>query len=86
MKHLLIIAAVLASGCQTLPVTQTFPTLPPELNKSCPELKLLEGKITTLSKLMETVAMNYGIYHECAAQQQSLLEWYEKQSKIFNSK
>lgn len=86
MKYLLIIAALVLSGCQTLPVTPALPALPEELSKSCQELKLLEGKVTTLSKLMETVAANYKIYHDCAAQQQSLLEWYEKQSRVFNGK
>lgn len=74
------------TGCQTLPVKQTFPVLPDELAKSCQELVLLEGKVTTLSKLMETVATNYKIYHECAAQQQAIVEWYEKQSELFNGK
>jgi hypothetical protein len=84
MKYSLIIAVIVLSGCQTMPTTQSLPSLPAELNKSCQELKLLEGKVTTLSKLMETVAANYKIYHDCAAHQQALLEWYEKQSNIFN--
>jgi hypothetical protein len=47
-------------------------------------LQTIEGETTTLSKLMETVAKNYGTRHECSAQLEAILEWYNKQKQIFD--
>lgn len=85
MKKIIILVAFVLSGCSTtVPVKQAWPELPEEFPKECRELKLLEGDKVTLSKLMETVAANYGIYHECALHYKSAVEWYNKQRNIFN--
>ena len=73
------------AGCQTVPVKQEYPELPAELQKECGELYLLESSSTTLSTLMETVAKNYGLYHQCAAQASALIEWQRRQREVFNS-
>lgn len=87
MKKLIIIIAIMLTGCSTtvVPIKQQMPELPAEFNGDCGELKLLEGDRVLLSKLMETVAINYGIYHGCALQYRNLVEWYTKQRNIFNS-
>lgn len=77
-----IIFAVFLSGCASIPVTPGLPDIPPELSKPCGELMLLEGGSVTLSKLMTTVAHNYGLYHNCSLQHSSLVEWYQKQVEI----
>lgn len=84
MKYIILLFAILLSGCITPPVKQEFPVMPDELTKTCGSLKLLEGKTVVLSKLMETVATNYELYHECAAKHDATIEWYKKQSEIFN--
>jgi hypothetical protein len=84
-KIIALISILVLSGCSTtVPVKQPWPELPSEFPKECRELKLLEGDKVTLSKLMETVAANYGIYHECALHYRSTVEWYNKQRDIFN--
>jgi hypothetical protein len=85
MKKILLLIVFL-SGCTTVPVKQTLPDLPEEFPKTCDSLKLLEGNTVTLSKLMETVAVNYGKYHECSLYYKNLVEWYSLQKEIFNKK
>lgn len=84
MNKLATLMLVLLTGCTTVPVKQTFPDMPPELTESCKPLSIIEGESTTLSKLMETVAKNYGSRHECAAQVESTKKWYQEQKKIFD--
>jgi nitrate reductase gamma subunit len=84
MKKLILLAAVCLTGCITIPVTQKFPNMPPELMESCKPLAIIEGETTTLSKLMDTVAKNYGTRHDCAAQVEATKKWYSEQKKIFD--
>lgn len=82
-KSLLLV--LLLAGCSTVvPIKQKFPDMPAELTQPCKPLTLIEGEKTTLSKLMETVAKNYGSRHECAAQVEATKEWYQEQKKIFD--
>jgi uncharacterized lipoprotein len=84
MKKLLLLLIIFLSACSTVvPVKQKFPDLPEELSQTCKPLQTIEGKTTTLSNLMEVVAKNYATRHECAAQLEAILEWYNKQKKIF---
>lgn len=86
MKNILLIFCVMLSACTTaIPISRKFPDLPPELNKPCPPLQLIEGDSTTLSKLMDTVAKNYGSRHECAAQLNSILLWHAEQKANFKA-
>ena len=80
MKKLILLAAVCLTGCITIPVTQKFPNMPPELMESCKPLAIIEGETTTLSKLMDTVAKNYGTRHDCAA------KWKQLRSGIQNKR
>lgn len=84
MKKLVLLSVIFLSACSTVvPVKQTFPNLPEELSQTCKPLQTIEGTTTTLSNLMEVVAKNYATRHECAAQLEAVLEWYNKQKKIF---
>jgi uncharacterized lipoprotein len=84
MKKLLLLSVIFLSACSTVvPVKQQFPALPEELSQTCKPLETIEGTTTTLSNLMEVVAKNYSTRHECAAQLEAVLEWYNKQKKIF---
>jgi hypothetical protein len=74
----------LLTGCSTtVPVTVKFPSIPEELNMQCPPLKKIpeEAKLSDISK---TVTENYKQYKECSANNNGLLEWYNKQKQIFN--
>lgn len=84
MKKLILLSVLCLSGCITIPVKQTFPELPAELQKACPQLATIDTPEVTLSELMKIVAKNYGSRHECAAQVESMQQWYEKQKKIFD--
>ena len=84
MKKLLLLSVIFLSACSTVvPVKQKFPDLPEELSQTCKPLQTIEGTTTTLSNLMEVVAKNYATRHESAAQLEAILEWYNKQKKIF---
>lgn len=85
MKTLLIlISAVLLTGClETVPVKRTFPDIPPELAKSCPELQEAARDTKELSKLLDVVVVNYSTYYECRVKIDAWLEWHKEQKKIF---
>lgn len=83
MKTTVILLAILLAGCTTVPVKQEWPELPKELAEPCGTLKLLEGDKVVLSKLLETVATNYGMFHQCSLQHGNLVEWYKKQAEIY---
>lgn len=85
MKYL--IAAILAStlaGCTTVPVTMTFPDMPAELRKPCPDLEKTP-KTDKLSDVVGVVTKNYSKYHECKDKVESINSWYDTQKKIYES-
>ena len=84
MKNLIYVAVFLLMGCTTVPVRQTFPILPDELQKPCPALLKIEGDSVTLSEFTKIVVTNYGTMHECAAQVEAFNDWYRSQAEIFN--
>ena len=86
MKQLVIIVALLVSGCSTpVPIAAKFPDVPPQLTEKCPQLKLIEGDVITLSNLTKTVTANYTTYYECAIKLDSWVEWYSVQKTIFEN-
>lgn len=85
MKYILIALTLALAGCSTTtPVKRTFPSVPPELLVTCPDLKELEPNTTKLSEVVTVITENYGMYQECAIKTDSWIEWYETQTKIFN--
>jgi hypothetical protein len=84
MKLLLLIPAVLLTGCLVTPVKQNFPEVPPEIMIACPDLKTVEPT-EKLSEVLKVVVDNYGQYHECRAKVDAWLEWYKTQKQIFKT-
>ena len=75
---------LLTSGCSTtVPVTAKFPQAPEVLMQPCPHLEKLE-KEAKLSDVAKSVVNNYTKYHECSIQNDSWIEWYNVQKKIFD--
>jgi hypothetical protein len=80
---ILIFAFLFLTSCSTtVPVTVKFPSIPEELNTQCPALKKIpnEAKLSDISK---TVTENYKQYKDCSANNSGLIEWFNKQKKIF---
>ena len=84
MKILLLIPAVLLTGCLTTPVKRNFPEVPQEIMQACPDLKTVEPT-EKLSDVLKVVTDNYGQYHECRIKVDTWVEWYNTQKQIFNS-
>jgi len=83
MRLLLILTFIILSGCSTtVPVTVKFPPIPEELNIQCPPLNKIptDAKLSDISK---TVTQNYKQYKDCSANNSGLIEWFNKQKKIF---
>jgi hypothetical protein len=86
MKKILFISALLLSGCTTVvPVKNDMPAIPTTFPDQCESLKKVEGETATFEQFLKTVAGNYTLYHECALNYKSLIEWYKEQQKIFNN-
>lgn len=82
---ILSVASVVLVGCSTtVPVKRTFPDVPEALLKECGTLATINKPEVKLSELMDTVAKNYGKYHECAAVNEAWQDWYREQKKVFD--
>jgi hypothetical protein len=84
MKHLILISMILLTGCTTVPVKRTFPEAPQNLLEKCSNLQQIPNK-AKLSEVAKVVSNNYTLYHECALKQETFIEWYKNQKKIFES-
>lgn len=82
----LVIILACCSGCTTVvPVTAKFPNAPSKSAlQACPDLKKL-NESTVLSNIAETVADNYGTYYECSVKNDTWIEWYNTQKRIFEN-
>ena len=83
MKTIVLLIAVLLSGCTVVPVAQKFPDAPLILLNACPDLDTIEKDTVLLSELMKTVTKNYSKYHECKDLVKAWQDWYFEQHKIF---
>jgi len=82
---ILIILAFLATGCSTtVPIVGKFPQAPERLMQPCAQLEKLESE-AKLSDVAKSVVNNYTKYHVCSIQNESWIEWYNVQKKIFES-
>ncbi len=80
-----LVIIVFMMGCSTtVPVTAKFPQVPERLKQKCPPLEKLENE-AKLSDVAKTVTNNYTKYHECSIQNDTWIEWYNTQKKIFES-
>jgi hypothetical protein len=84
MKLLVLIsAALLLSGC--LATAPKFPDVPKELLTPCPELNEVANGTGELSKVLDTVIVNYGTYYECRVKVEAWTEWYKQQKNIYDN-
>ena len=81
MKKILLV--LLLAGCSTVPVERKFPSVPDELLTSCPSLKKVDVNNHKLSDTLLVVTDNYALYKECKIKDDSWIEWYNEQKKIF---
>jgi hypothetical protein len=84
MKKYLLILTLFLTGCQTVPVKQTFPELPESLKMQCPDLNQAAENTTDITELLRVVVSNYQLYYACKNKNLGWAEWYEKQKKIFD--
>jgi hypothetical protein len=84
MKHLIIVAVLLITGCTSVPVAVKFPDVPKDMLETCPDLKLVP-ETTKLSEVLPTVVDNYGQYYTCKDTVDNWIDWYKSQKKIFDS-
>ena len=84
MKHLIVIAVLLITGCSSVPVTMKFPDVPKDMLVSCPDLKLV-SETTKLSEVLPVIVDNYAQYYTCKDTVDNWIEWYNSQKKIFDS-
>ncbi len=84
MKALIIVTALLLTGCSTaVPIKRTFPEVPNVLMRECPNLEKVSEDTTKLSDVLTAVAKNYSTYHECRYLMGRWQEWYQIQKNIF---
>lgn len=85
---LLLCAASLLVGCQTVPVTASFPEAPEALMRPCAALDVYEMDPNTNevlpSELLKVIVGNYRKAHKCASEVKAWQDWYTKQKKIFD--
>jgi len=84
MRYLILIAALLITGCTSVPVAIKFPDVPADMLVACPDLKSAPDT-TKLSEVLPIVVDNYGQYYTCKDNVDSWIDWYNSQKKIFNS-
>jgi len=84
MKILAMISLLLISGCSTVPVGKDFPKVPKELLEKCSQLQKLNDD-SKLSDVAKVITNNYTEYHKCSIKNESWIEWYENQKKIYES-
>ena len=84
-KLLVLIPAVLLTGCLNTPVSRHFPEVPEELKVACPSLEQVDPSTTKLSEVVRVVTDNYTQYHECRVKVDAWIEWYQTQKSIFDS-
>ena len=84
MKHLILITALLVTGCASnVPVVAKFPDVPKDMLVACPDLTQIPDT-TKLSEVLPVVADNYGQYYICRSKLEGWIDWYNQQKDIFN--
>lgn len=84
-RLLLLLPAILLTGCLSTPVKRNFPEAIPEIMQACPELKEATKETQELSKLLDVVVVNYGTYYECRVKVDAWIKWYNDQKQNFDS-
>ena len=83
MKYFLL-SCLLLTGCSTVvPEVAQFPEPPGEAAlTSCVELQKLESS-AKLSDISKTITANYTKYYECSIKNDTWIEWYKTQKRLF---
>lgn len=81
MRALLLLLVLV--GCTSIPPRPQFPTAPTALIEQCPNLDLINNDVTQMSDILVIISNNYSKYHECQIKQESWVEWYHNQKKIY---
>jgi hypothetical protein len=82
MRYVIISLVLCLTGC--LATAPKFPDIPQELQATCPELNEVANGTKELSKVLDTVVVNYSTYYECRVKVDAWLEWHKSQKKIFD--
>lgn len=82
MKLIALLSVLLLSGC--LATAPKFPDIPEDLKTGCPELNEVANGTKELSKVLDTVVVNYSTYYECRVKVDAWLEWHKTQKKTFD--
>lgn len=84
-KLVLLLSAVILTGCQSVPVVPKWPDVPKEMLEACPDLKTVDPANTKLSAIVDVVADNYQEYYGCKAKVDDWVTWYKGQQKLWES-
>jgi hypothetical protein len=86
MKYIIILSAILLTGCATVsvPVKAKFPVMPETLLVRCPHLEQTpeDAKLSDIGKI---ITKNYTTYYDCAVKHDAIVEWYKIQKTIYES-
>lgn len=86
MKRLIILlSALLLSGCYDNFVERKFPEIVEDLQSACPSLQQIDPATNKLSTVVDSVVVNYSTYYECKVKVDAWIEWYNTQKAIFDS-
>lgn len=85
LKLATVAILVILGGCASdpVPVVPKFPTAPEMMLTTCPQLKTIGGEKVNIIDFTKTVSENYTTYYECSAKNDSWIDWYNKQKRIF---
>lgn len=81
---LLLILALLLSGCKSVTILTPgpeFPPIPESFKQRCPDLAVTPDS-ELLSDFIRTVTVNYSEYHKCRALVDAWQEWYNVNKQI----
>lgn len=86
MKYIIILSAILLTGCATVsvPINAKFPVMPETLLVRCPQLEGV-GEDAKLSDIIKVITKNYTTYYDCAVKHDAIVEWYKIQKTIHES-
>ena len=85
MKYIVLISALLLSGCATpVPVTYAFPPAPKVLLEPCAELKTVPKDVDSATEILKIVVENYTIHYQCVNKVDGWQDWYQDQKKWFD--
>lgn len=84
MKLITLLAVVTLAGCTVaVPIKRNFPSAPETIMEPCPDLDQVAQGTTKMSEALVVITNNYSKYHQCQIKQETWIEWYTTQKKIF---